>query len=153
MGQSLRLRHPDPAPLVCLSLVLSSDSKDEDPVQTVPRSCGPVQQGDTGRVNLTPSLSFSLCMVLASCSHCCRVLNANQLTGTIFSSICPLVRPPSRFVISTATISPARCRAALLNFAVLHAPETAIIVASLIRCSQSGRCQTVFAVTSARPRR
>ena len=38
-------------------------------------------------VNLTPSLSSSLCMVLASCSHCCRDLSVNQLTGTIPDSL------------------------------------------------------------------
>jgi hypothetical protein len=38
-------------------------------------------------VNLTPSLSLSLCMVLASCSHCCRNLYGNHLTGTIPDSL------------------------------------------------------------------
>ena len=43
-------------------------------------------------VNLTPSLSSSLCMVLASCSHCCRSLPGNQLNGTIPDSLGNLKR-------------------------------------------------------------
>ena len=38
-------------------------------------------------VNLTPSLSTSHCIVLSSCSHCCRGLMSNQLTGTIPDSL------------------------------------------------------------------
>ena len=38
-------------------------------------------------VNLTPSLSSFLCMVLSSCSHCYRGLYSNQLTGTIPASL------------------------------------------------------------------
>ena len=36
-------------------------------------------------VNLTPSLSSSLCM--SSCSHSCRDLHYNQLTGSIPDSL------------------------------------------------------------------
>ena len=32
-------------------------------------------------------VSLSLCMVLTSCSHCCRGLGENQLTGTIPDSV------------------------------------------------------------------
>ena len=48
---------------------------------------------DEMRVNHTSSeshsvfVSLSLCMVLSSCSHCCRSLYINKLTGTIPNSL------------------------------------------------------------------
>ena len=38
-------------------------------------------------VNLTPSLSSSLCTASSSRSHCCRDLYGNQLTGSIPASL------------------------------------------------------------------
>ena len=66
-------------------------------------------------VNLTPILPSSLCMVLASCSHCCRLLRSNQLTGTIPSSICPLLTTGSLnnrcFLQDNSFSCPLPCRA------------------------------------------